>query len=162
LCELREATILKKASNRWAFQKGSFVQQRQNPVSPVLVTEFHSVFTLELVFTDQTRRFKEIMLRQEFSSSVKQSAIARQKGKCAWCGISIRTPWTAGSCDGNAHHLVPDLHGGWPDVDNCVYLCWADHQLIGHGNAPFGIDNQGGSSRTRVFLAKSQFRNWNG
>jgi hypothetical protein len=103
-----------------------------------------------------------IAVRQEFTNSVKEAAIKRQGGKCAWCGVPLRTPWTIGKVEGNAHHLIPDLHGGLVDLNNCVYLCWGDHQLIGHGNAPFGIDKQGGSSSTRVFLAKSRFRFWNG
>jgi predicted restriction endonuclease len=101
-------------------------------------------------------------VRQDFQDSVKKAAIERQHGRCAYCGIAIRTAWTPGHSEGNAHHLVPDLHGGRPDLDNCVYLCWPDHQLIGHGNAPFGIDKQGGSSRTRVAFPKSQFRYWDG
>src|SRR2546428_10692631 len=85
-----------------------------------------------------------IMARQEFPYAVKNAAIKRQGGKCAWCGIPIKTPWSEGKFLGNAHHLVPDLHEGSTDLDNCVYLCWGDHQLIGHGNAPFRIDQQGG------------------
>ena len=103
------------------------------------------------------------MARMEFPNDVKKAAIERQRGKCAWCGTMIRTPWTPkGYMDGNAHHLVPNLHGGGPELDKCVYLCWGDHQLIGHGNAPFSIDKQGGSSRTQIVLAQRQFRFWNG
>jgi len=101
-------------------------------------------------------------VRQEFPLTVKQAAIKRQEGKCAWCGVTIQTPWSVGHFRGDAHHLVPDLHGGSTDLDNCAYLCWGDHQLIGHGMAPFGIDKQGGSSRTRIFMSKREFQYWNG
>lgn len=103
------------------------------------------------------------MSRMEFPESVKRAAIQRQKGRCGWCGVAIRTPWSEkADFEGNAHHLVPDLHGGQPDLENCVYLCWGDHQLMGHGTAPFGIDKQGGSSRTHVFLIQRHFQFWNG
>jgi hypothetical protein len=54
---------------------------------------------------------------------VKKAAIERQKGVCAFCGVTLDTPWTRG------HQL-----------------------LIGHGMAPLGIDKQGGSSNTWVQL----------
>src|SRR5271166_4476831 len=101
-------------------------------------------------------------MRQEFADETKSAAIKRQQGRCAFCGVKLRTTWTQGQVEGNAHHLIPDSFGGAATLDNCVYLCWGDHQLMGHGNAPFGIDKQGGTSRTRVFLKKSDFRYLNG
>jgi len=98
----------------------------------------------------------------EFTASVKRKAIQRQKGKCALCGVTLRSPWTEGSYDGYAHHLRPISHGGTSDLDNCVYLCWGHHLLIGHGMAPFDIDKQGGSSSTWVQLDREDFPYWNG
>jgi len=99
--------------------------------------------------------------RMEFSDAVKILALKRQDTVCAWCGIPLRTKWTpSGKAPGNAHHLRPDLHGGLPVLINCVYLCWAHHQLIGHGNAPYGIDKQGGSTRTHLFLKRDDFPYW--
>jgi hypothetical protein len=57
-----------------------------------------------------------------------------------------RHAWTGGDYTGYAHHLQPIRHGGTGDLDNCVYLCWGHHLLLGHGMAPFGIDPQGGGS----------------
>lgn len=101
-------------------------------------------------------------MRQEFPLAVKKAVIERQHGRCAFCGVKLQTPWTQGEIEGNAHHLLPDLHGGTVDLNNCVYLCWGDHQMIGHGNAPFGIDKQGGSPRTRIFLMRTDFPHWSG
>ena len=98
----------------------------------------------------------------EFDDLTKRAAIARQHGRCAFCGIHIRTPWTVGAGPGEAHHLKPILHGGTSSVDNCVYLCWGEHKLLGHGMAPFGIDKQGGSSRAMVTLFQRDFQYWNG
>jgi len=101
-------------------------------------------------------------VRHEFPTDVKKAAIERQNGRCAFCGIKLKTPWTKGPVDGNAHHLIPDSHGGSVDLSNCVYLCWGEHQLLGHGSAPFGIDKQGGSSKMAVLLKQRDFRYWNG
>jgi predicted restriction endonuclease len=98
----------------------------------------------------------------EFSETTKQAAIQRQKGRCAFCGIRLTTQWTLGPVQGEAHHLKPILYGGTSDLDNCVYLCWAEHKLLGHGMAPFGIDKQGGSSRTMIMMSRRDFRFWNG
>lgn len=98
----------------------------------------------------------------EFDEWTKWAAIERQRGRCAFCGIMMKTPWTVGSVVGEAHHLKPILHGGTSSVENCVYLCWGEHKLIGHGMAPFGIDKQGGSSSTMVTLFPRDFRYWNG
>ena len=95
-----------------------------------------------------------------FSRPVKKRAIERQKGKCGFCGVSLKTPWTEGEYDGYAHHLRPMKHGGSGDLDNCVYLCWGHHLLLGHGMAPFGVDEQGGGSKTWVRLDKEDFDFW--
>jgi hypothetical protein len=84
--------------------------------------------------------------KNEFNRKTKRAAIERQGGVCAFCGVSLDTPWTDGDYTGYAHHLRPIRHGGTDDLDNCVYLCWGHHLLLGHGMAPFGIDPQGGGS----------------
>jgi predicted restriction endonuclease len=98
----------------------------------------------------------------DFDDSTQKAAALRQKGRCAFCGTVIKTPWTPGLHIGHAHHLKPILHGGTATLDNCVYLCEGDHKLMGHGMAPSGIDKQGGSSRTMVAFSKSDFKYWNG
>lgn len=98
----------------------------------------------------------------EFDDSTMKAAIERQHGRCAFCGIFIKTPWTVGVAPGETHHLKPILHGGASSMHNCVYLCLGEHKLMGHGMAPFGIDKQGGSSRTMVVLSPRDFRYWNG
>ncbi len=98
----------------------------------------------------------------EFNDLTKRAAISRQQGRCAFCGIHIRTPWTNGPVPGEAHHLKPILHGVTSPLENCVYLCSAEHKLLGHGMAPFGIGKQGGSSRTMVTLSPGDFPHWNG
>ena len=100
--------------------------------------------------------------REEFDNRTKYKTIKRQNSRCAFCGIPLRTPWSRGLVEGEAHHLVPDLHGGGTSSANCVYLCWGDHKLMGHGMSPFGIDRQGGSSRHRVYLYRTDFPYWHG
>jgi hypothetical protein len=100
------------------------------------------------------------MRRGDFPSATKRSAIRRQGGLCAWCGVRLQTPWSTGEFPGCAHHLRPLKHGGGPELDNCVYLCWGDHLLMGHGMAPFGIDSQGGGSNAWVQIAPSDFEFW--
>jgi len=97
----------------------------------------------------------------DFSKKTKKAAVVRQGGVCAFCGIKIKTPWTEGEYQGNAHHLRPLTHGGLDNIDNCVYLCWDHHQLIGHGMAPYGIDKQGGGSNTWVQMEPEDFEFWN-
>ena len=63
---------------------------------------------------------------------------------------------------GEAHHLRPLHHGGHATSENCVYLCYACHKLVGHGTATDGIDKQGGSSQTWVKRTQSDFAFWNG
>ena len=96
----------------------------------------------------------------DFSNKTKRIAIERQGGVCAFCGVTLNTPWTGGEYRGYAHHLKPLIQGGSDSLDNCVYLCWGHHQLIGHGMAPFGIDIQGGSSDTWVQLVPDDFEFW--
>lgn len=96
----------------------------------------------------------------DFSSKTKHQAIKRQNGVCAFCGVSLKTPWTEGDFQGNAHHLQPLLHGGDARLDNCVYLCWGHHLFLGHGMSPYGIDEQGGSSDTWVLLDRDEFEFW--
>jgi len=96
----------------------------------------------------------------DFSSRTKRLAIKRQGGRCAFCGVTLKTKWTEGEFQEYAHHLKPLLHGGSDSVENCVYLCFGHHQLIGHGMAPFGIDKQGGSSDTWVQLNPDDFEYW--
>lgn len=100
--------------------------------------------------------------KNEFLRSTKKDAVCRQKGKCAFCGVLLNTPWTEGEYRGYAHHLRPIRHGGTAALDNCVYLCWGHHLLIGHGMAPFGIDKQGGDSSTWIQLEKDDFPFWDG
>jgi len=96
----------------------------------------------------------------EFKRSVKRAAIHRQGGVCAFCGVSLETPWSSGDFQGYAHHLLPLKHGGSSDLSHCVYLCWGHHLLLGHGMAPYGIDGQGGSADTRVELTEEDFPYW--
>lgn len=98
----------------------------------------------------------------DFSDTIKRSTIRRQDGLCAFCGVPLATPWSTGDYRGYAHHLIPQSHGGVGGLENCVYLCWGHHLLIGHGMAPFGIDRQHGSSSTRVLLEPGDFLFWNG
>ncbi len=98
----------------------------------------------------------------DFSRATKRSAITRQTGLCAFCGVTLKTPWTAGEYQGFAHHLQPLRHGGDGTLENCVYLCWGDHLLLGHGMAPFGVDEQGGSSDSWVQMSTEDFAYWNG
>lgn len=103
------------------------------------------------------------MAREEdFSRKTKWAAIERQGGVCAFCGVTLETPWSEGEYRGYAHHLRPIRHGGTAELDNCVYLCWGHHLYIGHGMAPFGIDKQCGSSSTWVQVEKDDFEYWNG
>ena len=102
----------------------------------------------------------------DFPYSIKFLAYERQGGRCAFCGVKLMPPQAGGSLGrgkyfGEAHHLKPLKHGGRSDIDNCVYLCYADHKLHGHGMAPFGIDKQGGSSSTWVKLKADDFAYWN-
>lgn len=97
----------------------------------------------------------------DFTNTIKRTAIERQNGMCAFCGVTLDTPWTSGDYKGYAHHLIPLKHGGTELLRNCVYLCWGHHLLLGHGMSPFGIDNQGGSSDSRVFLTPDDFPFWN-
>ena len=101
----------------------------------------------------------------DFPYNVKLAAYHRQGGVCAFCGATLMlpspmSPPPKGAYAGEAHHLRPLLHGGQPTLDNCVYLCYGDHKLMGHGMAPFGIDKQGGNSRTWVQLSKEDFQFW--
>jgi len=96
----------------------------------------------------------------DFSPQIKKAAIERQGGICGFCGIALATPWTEGEYRGYAHHLRPLLHGGKASLENCIYLCEGHHMLLGHGMAPFGIDKQGGSSRTWVQLSQDDFPFW--
>lgn len=98
--------------------------------------------------------------RGDFSRSTLHAALERQGGRCAFCGVPLQTPWSQGDYPGNAHHLKPLKHGGTDVLDNCVYLCWGHHQLIGHGMAPFGIDPQGGGSDAWVKLGREDFPFW--
>lgn len=100
--------------------------------------------------------------KNDFTRRTKREAIERQNGRCAFCGLELDTPWSEGDYRGYAHHLRPIRHGGTADLHNCVYLCWAHHLYIGHGMAPFGIDDQGGSSSTWVQVEKGDFPFWNG
>jgi predicted restriction endonuclease len=100
--------------------------------------------------------------KNEFNRKTKRAAIERQNGVCAFCGVPLNTPWTDGDYTGYAHHLRPIRHSGTGDLDNCVYLCWGHHLLLGHGMAPFGIDPQGGGSDAWVQLEKDDFPHWDG
>ena len=97
----------------------------------------------------------------DFTNKTKKDAVKRQGGLCAFCGVFLQTPWSLGEFVGNAHHLKPLKHGGDDSLENCVYLCLGDHQLLGHGMAPYGIDNQGGSTSTWVQLEQDDFQFWN-
>ncbi len=94
----------------------------------------------------------------DFTEKVKKAVIERQDGLSAFCGVSLETLWTEGDYKGYAHHLVPLLPGGISDLDNCVYLCWGHHLLLGHGMAPFGIDKQGGGSDTWIQTGKGKLK----
>jgi 5-methylcytosine-specific restriction endonuclease McrA len=103
----------------------------------------------------------------EFPHHVKMAAYNRQTGLCANCGVKLMPPspmaMTLPSLfHGEAHHLRPLLHGGWATLDNCIYLCYACHKLMGHGMSPYGIDKQGGSSKVWIQLSPSDFKYWNG
>jgi len=98
----------------------------------------------------------------DFSKETKRQAIKRQEGKCAFCGVTLATPWTEGDYRGYAHHLRPLRHGGDAGLENCVYLCSGHHCYIGHGMAPFGIDSQGGGSDAWVMLEPGDFEYWDG
>jgi predicted restriction endonuclease len=115
-------------------------------------------------FSDRVKeRLDLAMVREgDFSRQTKRAAIERQKGLCAFCGLGLETPWSNGEYRGYAHHLRPLHHGGSDTLANCVYLCWAHHQLIGHGMAPIGIDKQGGSSRTWIQMSRRDFAFWQG
>lgn len=101
----------------------------------------------------------------DFSYKTIKEAYLRQGGVCAYCGMKIIPPWPH-SMDpnnwyaGNAHHLRPLHWGGNTGLDNCVYLCEVHHQFLGHGMAPLGIDNQGGSSKAWIMLSRSDFKYW--
>src|SRR5260370_1815521 len=100
----------------------------------------------------------------EFPKSVKMEAWTKQGGVCAFYGTRVRPPAPAqgapGARRGDAHHLRPASRGGPPTIDNCVYLCWAHHLLLGHGMAPYGIDRQGGDSHTWAHLRRIDFPHW--
>src|ERR1700736_1419849 len=71
--------------------------------------------------------------RREFLPSVKREALRRQKYLCASCCTVI---WKIGD-EGRdkhiygegaeGHHVIPDLDGGPPTVENCVIICRACH-----------------------------------
>lgn len=100
----------------------------------------------------------------DFPYPVKKAAYERQGGVCAFCGVKVTPPSSSSApprnaYSGEAHHLRPLDHGGTPTLDNCVYLCYGHHKLF-HGMAPFGIDKQGGSSRTWVHVTRTDFPFW--
>lgn len=99
---------------------------------------------------------------REFSDRTKEAAIKRQDGVCAFCGVPIRTKWSWGPYEGQAHHFRPILHDGDDTLENCVYLCRDHHWYLGHGVLPQGLDKQGGSFRTRIMIPKAQFAYING
>ncbi len=102
---------------------------------------------------------------EDFSPSIKRAAYGRQDGVCAWCGVKLRPPGSSNldkNSQGYAHHYNPIGFYGKGTLENCVYLCYNHHLLIGHGMAPEGIDQQGGSSRSKVFILQKEFQFWYG
>ena len=107
------------------------------------------------------------MREHEFPTSVKEKAFKRQKGVCAYCGITLDPPSFISPSEvqrqtperlvaAYAHHVRPDSHGGSGLERNCVYLCRVCHAYIGHGALPRELretaPSQGGDYRTWVTL----------
>jgi hypothetical protein len=97
-----------------------------------------------------------------FSADIKQTALDRQDGRCAFCGVGLATKWTKGSQPGEAHHLRPVSHRGKGTLDNCVYLCRNDHLMIGHGVGPEGVEPLGGGFDAWVQVDQDDFPYWGG
>lgn len=84
-----------------------------------------------------------------FSRRTQESALARQKGRCASCGTPISALGNAGRADhaygegAQAHHMMHVKRGGLGTVDNCVILCTSCH---------YGA-HEGGSYRTGTVVS---------
>jgi 5-methylcytosine-specific restriction endonuclease McrA len=87
------------------------------------------------------------MIRQEFSLTTKQQALARQKYKCASCGATIHGLHLGDAAQhtwgesAQGHHIRHAARGGGNSVDNCVILCRSCHYSAhggGRWRASFG------------------------
>jgi 5-methylcytosine-specific restriction endonuclease McrA len=60
--------------------------------------------------------------RREFSRKVRAAAFARCGGRCESCGARLKTR------EGEYDHVLPDVFGGEPTLDNCQVLCRVCHR----------------------------------
>jgi hypothetical protein len=82
---------------------------------------------------------------ENFTLSVKELALARQRNVCASCGTRIFDLRKAGRENhkfgevAHAHHIKHAKFGGKGDLNNCVILCWSCHYSAHEGgNYRFG------------------------
>lgn len=70
---------------------------------------------------------------KNFPAPVQRSALSRQKGRCASCGLYLSDIGQAGrtthlfSEGAEGHHVIPHKLGGPISLENCVVLCRACH-----------------------------------
>lgn len=59
-----------------------------------------------------------------FDEPVRANVFVRQRGMCAFCGMSLNELLEETAMDWiEFHHLMPPRLGGRNDADNCVALC---------------------------------------
>jgi 5-methylcytosine-specific restriction endonuclease McrA len=79
------------------------------------------------------------MARDEFSRTTQKDALARQRYRCASCGVHISCIGEAGRAThrfgegAQAHHVVHAKFGGKGTLDNCVIICRACHYSVHEG-----------------------------
>lgn len=75
----------------------------------------------------------------EFSVITQELALARQRNKCASCGVRIARLGEAGQAvhrfgeSAQAHHMRPVKAGGTGAEDNCVVICQSCHYSVHEG-----------------------------
>jgi len=75
----------------------------------------------------------------EFSRMTQQTALARQRSRCASCGTHISRLGNAGRAEhrygegAQAHHVRHVKLRGSDSAANCVILCWSCHYCAHEG-----------------------------
>jgi 5-methylcytosine-specific restriction endonuclease McrA len=75
----------------------------------------------------------------EFPRVTQQLALARQKNRCASCGVHIHGLGEAGRAShdygesAQAHHVRHIKFGGTAALDNCVIICQSCHYSVHEG-----------------------------
>jgi 5-methylcytosine-specific restriction endonuclease McrA len=68
-------------------------------------------------------------MRREFGKQVRRDAFARANGRCeGWTaqGIQCEAKLTVGKF--HYDHIIPDAHGGEPNLANCAVICTSCHK----------------------------------